>query len=319
MELLPVVKGLTTLIPGNQYLRTRIGERFTASAVYCYNVWIKHLTLLWESGIEEIPSSLGEIGPGGSLGVGLAAMLSGVDHYYALDVKNYSNSEINQKMLRELVDLFKSRTPRKPGGWPDIDGYLDDSRFPGHILTNELLSRSISDERVNKIREALYQPGNSDSDITIKHIAPWLDSSVIEMGSLDLIISQSVMEHVNDIEMAYEAMATWIKPGGCMSHQIDFSSHNLTRKWNGYLQYPDLIWKIIVGNKPYLINREPCSRHLALLEKNGFIELCCMKKYDEDGMERSHLSSRWKGIADDDLKCRGLFVQVKNERSSVHC
>ncbi len=288
-----------------------MGEGSTASAVYCYNVWIKHLTMLRENGLEGIPSSLGEIGPGGSLGVGLAALLSGSDHYYALDVMKYSNPEKNLEMLNDLVDLFRSKTPRNPGGWPDINAYLDENLFPSHILTNELLSRSLSDKRINKIREAINQSGNNDSSITIKHIAPWSGSTAIEKDSIDLIISQSVMEHVNDIEVSYKAMATWIKPGGMMSHQIDLSAHKLTNKWNGYRQYSDLIWKMIVGNKPYLINREPCSRHLTLLEKNGFVELCCMKDYDEEGIERSLLSSRWQGISDDDLKCRGLFVQVK--------
>lgn len=96
-----------------------------------------------------------------------------------------------------------------------------------------------------------------------------------------------------------------------MSHQIDLSGHNITNEWNGYRQYSDFIWEMVVGNRPYLINREPCSKHLALLEKNGFTELCCIKGYDEGGIKRSLLSSRWKDISDDDLKCRGLFVQVK--------
>ena len=112
------------------------------------------------------------------------------------------------------------------------------------------------------------------------------------------------MEHVNDIEMSYKAMADWIKPGGYMSHQIDMSAHGVTSKWNGYRQYPDFIWRMIVGKKPYLINREPCSKHLSLIKKNGFSELCCMKKYDDDGIERSLLSSRWKSISDDDLAHR---------------
>lgn len=312
MELKPIVKGLSTFVPGNQYLRTnKIGEGNTASAIYCYNVWIKHLTMLCENGVKEIPSSLGEIGPGGSLGVGLAAMLSGVDHYYALDVKKYSNTKKNLKMLSDLVDLFKSRASRNVDGWPNVNEYLDKRLFPSHILTNELLSNTLSDERINKIREALNKPENNKSSLTINHIAPWSNSAVIKKNSIDLIISHSVMEHVYDIEMSYKAMADWIKPGGFMSHQIDMSAHGVTSKWNGYRQYPDFIWKMIVGKKPYLINREPCSKHLSLIKTNGFSELCCMKKYDDEGIERSLLSSRWKNISDDDLRCRGLFIQVK--------
>lgn len=316
MEIRPIVKGLVTFIPGSQYMRPKKGEGNTGSATYCYRVWLKHLTMLWENGLKEIPSSLGELGPGGSLGVGLAAMLSGIDQYYALDMKKYSNSEKNLKILDDLVDLFRSRSSSRSGGWPDINDYLDENQFPSHILTDELLSKTLSDERVNKIREALNPSGNNTSNLAIKHIAPWSDSAVIEKNSMDLIISHSVMEHVNDLDMAYKAMANWIKPGGFMSHQVDLSAHTVTTKWNGYRQYSNSTWKIIVGNRPYLINREPCSTHLNLLKRSGFVEQCCMKKYDDEGIERSLLSSRWKNISDDDFKCKGLFVQVKKNKLS---
>jgi len=313
MEKMPIVKGLVSFIPGNQFLKkNEQGIGSTNSALYCYSVWIKHLTMLWENGLKEMPSRLGEIGPGGTLGVGLAAMLSGVDHYYALDVEKYSSPEENLKLLFELVELLKKRTPIKPGGWPDVTDYLDEDMFPGHILTDELLSGTLSDERIDKIREAIMQSGSNNSDLTVTHIAPWSDSSIIEKDTIDLIISHSVMEHVNDIEMSYKAMAAWLKPGGYMSHQIDLSAHSLTKKWNGHRQYPDFIWKVIVGKKPYLINREPCSVHLNLLRGNGFAELCQMKRYDNDSIEKSRLSSRWKNISEDDLVCRGVFVQVKS-------
>ena len=310
MEILPIVKGLATFIPGTRRFQILRGKGRTESAKYCYYVWIKHLTLLWHNGVREIPSSIGEVGPGGSLGVGLAAMLSGVNHYYALDVVKYSNPEENLKMLGELVDLFKSRTSRTPGGWPDIDEYLDVNHFPSHILTDKYLSNSLSDERIDSIRDAIKKSASDDKKLTIDHIAPWTDSTAIENDSIDLIISQSVMEHVNDLETAYDAMKVWIRPGGVMSHQIDLSSHNLTKLWNGHRQYPDFIWKIIVGRKSYLINREPCSRHLSLIEENGFKVLCCMKRYDDSGMGKSRLSSKWQDISDDDLDCRGLFVQA---------
>ena len=55
-----------------------------------------------------------------------------------------------------------------------------------------------------------------------------------------------------------------------MSHQIDFTSHGVTEKWNGHRAYSDLLWKIIVGKRKYLINREPVSTHIGLMEKYDF-------------------------------------------------
>ncbi len=51
MEIWPIVNGLATYVPGNQYLRSRKGGGGTAEALYCYNVWMKHLTLSTTYGV----------------------------------------------------------------------------------------------------------------------------------------------------------------------------------------------------------------------------------------------------------------------------
>src|SRR5882672_7706430 len=109
MEVIPVIKGIMTYVPGvtNQLAKRRTSG--TASAKYCYEVWLKHLTMLWESGMRVIPDALAELGPGSSLGIGLAALLSGVRRYYALDVVGYANTECNLIVLDQLVDFFSRR------------------------------------------------------------------------------------------------------------------------------------------------------------------------------------------------------------------
>jgi hypothetical protein len=51
---------------------------------------------------------------------------------------------------------------------------------------------------------------------------------------VDLIVSQAVLEHVDDLENTYDAFAQWLRPGGRMSHEIDFHSRGLTMPWNGH-------------------------------------------------------------------------------------
>ena len=48
---------------------------------------------------------------------------------------------------------------------------------------------------------------------------------MVKSGSVDMILSQAVMEHVEHLEQTYEAMRHWLKPGGLASHAIDFKSH----------------------------------------------------------------------------------------------
>ena len=54
----------------------RKGTGGTSSARYCYSVWLRHLSLLKENGMHNIPETIAEIGPGDSLGIGLNALIT---------------------------------------------------------------------------------------------------------------------------------------------------------------------------------------------------------------------------------------------------
>ncbi len=76
MRLTPIVKGAATYISGLYKMRAKRRTGGTDTAAYCYDVWLKHLTLLWANGLRTIPDTIAELGPGDSLGTGLAALLS---------------------------------------------------------------------------------------------------------------------------------------------------------------------------------------------------------------------------------------------------
>src|SRR2546428_3372198 len=312
MHIRPIAKGASTFIPGLRQVLPKKGTGGTISAKYCYEVWLKHLVILWENRLRSIPNTLAELGPGDSLEIGLAAMCSGVNNYYALDVVKYSNSDFNIKIFDELVALFQARAARPAKGWPDYDNYLDENLFPSHILTNDVLNASLSRERIALIRNALLNPESSGEGITIKYVVPWSEDNVIEKETVDLIISHAVLEHVIDLKSTYRALYLWLKPGGIMSHQIDFTSHGLSERWNGYRAYPELLWKVIMGKRPFLINRQPYSVHMDLLKNNGFKIICSLKSYStEEGIQRSQLSAYWRNISDDDLTCSGAFIEAQ--------
>jgi SAM-dependent methyltransferase len=316
MRMRRIAKGILTFIPCVRRLLPRGSTGGTNSAAYCYEVWMKHLTMLWEHGMHSLPASLAELGPGDSLGIGLAAMLSGVDRYYALDVVRFSDTDSNLAVFEELVSLFKARAPGSNKGWPEYDAYLDENLFPSHILTNDVLDASLSVERIGLIRNALLDPGSENNGIGIKYMVPWSDEDVIEEETVDLILSHAVLEHVVDLEATYSALHRWLRPGGMMSHQIGFTSHGITEKWNGYWAISERMWRIILGKRPYLINRQPCSVHMDLMRRNAFKIICLMKKYRADGIQRSELSPYWKDISDDDLTCSDIYVQAQRSRGN---
>ncbi|MDQ3775455.1 MAG: hypothetical protein M3461_14430, partial [Pseudomonadota bacterium] len=157
-----------------------------------------------------MPNTLAELGPGDSLGVGLAAMLSGVNNYYALDVVRYSNTELNLKIFEELIALLKARAERPSKGWPDFDRYLNSQLFPSHILTEEMLEQSLCENRIGQIRSALLNSGSQTSGVTIRYMVPWSDSSVIAKESVDVVLSHSVLEHIVDLEATYRSLHLWL-------------------------------------------------------------------------------------------------------------
>lgn len=310
MTPLPLIKGMLTFIPGVAgLLPNRPGH--TGSGAYCYNVWMKHVTLLHAQGLPAVPDTVAELGPGESLGVGLAALLSGANHYVGLDVSPYSNATVNLRILDELISLFSQRAPRPEKGWPDFDQHLDANLFPGHVLTDELLSRTLHPARIERIRKALTATADSDADVTIGYRAPWSDPTVIAPDSVDLILSHSVLEHVVDLPHTYAALYAWLKPGGWMSHQVDFKSHGLSKAWNGYRAYSPLTWKLMMGKRLFMINQAPRSIHQELLRATGFKVVSELEYHRDDGIRRAQLAQRWSDISDEDLSCSGLFVLAR--------
>ncbi|HEU5137561.1 MAG TPA: methyltransferase domain-containing protein [Steroidobacteraceae bacterium] len=303
----PVARGLLSYVPAlNDVLPSKTGGH-TDSASYCYGVWMKHLTLLHAHGFPAVPQTIAELGPGESLGVGLCALLSGSNHYVGLDVIAHSNPASNQAILNDLIPLFRDRAPNPDKGWPEFSSYLDERLFPSHVLTEQALQEALSPERIEAIRRAVTAPSPRDS-ITAEYKAPWFDPRVIEEGSVDLVVSQSVLEHVVDLPATYKALHQWVRPGGWMSHQIDFKSHGLSTRWNGYRTCSDRLWEITLGKRPFMINRQPASVHLRLIQEAGFHVVTHQKFMRKDGIRREELAPRWADMTDEDLNCSGMYV-----------
>jgi hypothetical protein len=83
-------------------------------------------------------------------------------------------------------------------------------------------------------------------------------------GDVYLILSHSMLEYVVNLEDTYLAWALWLKPGGWISHQIDFTSHYLTKDWNGQRTSPDWMWKIIILTTSLSCADQICPRRITV-------------------------------------------------------
>lgn len=310
-ELFQILGGILTYVPVfNRRYRGGVGG--TASARYCYSVWMRHLVWAWKNGLNARPCSVAELGPGGSIGMGLAALLSGAERYTALDVVAYSQIEKNLEVYGELVDLFRRAAPIPAADeFPEVKPMLDDYAFPGGLFPPDRLERLLHPDRLERIRTSILNPGGADSLVSYR--VPWNDVEVIQPESLDMIFSQAVLEHVTELESAYRAMARWLKPGGFVSHQIDFKCHNTAAEWNGHWTYSDLEWRLIHGKRVYLLNRAPHSAHLRLLQGEGFEVVCDKVARRVSLIGPDQLSRRFRGMSADDLTASGAFIQARKQ------
>jgi SAM-dependent methyltransferase len=304
-----LAKGVLTWIPGvRRAFYNRDASRGTDSPKYCYGVWMKHLTLLSAHGMKTIPRRVLELGPGASIGTGVAALLSGAESYVAIDQVAHACPEANIAVFRELVELFLRRAPRPSPGFPPIDEHLDARLFPGGILTEPLLDIALHARRLEQIERDVRSLGAPGANGRIRYHT-WETLDDIDDASIDLVFSHVVLNHVEDLEAIYATCGRWVAPGGWMSHHIDFTCLNSAREWNGHLAYGDLAWRIVAGNRPYFVSREPLQKHMELLDRCGFDVVHLIRGCRTGGIRRDQLAPRWRGISDLDLKTQtGFFV-----------
>ena len=138
-----MLPGVAALPPIRARLASRdCGTGGTNSARYCYSIWLRHLVMAARHGLPTDAKAVTELGPGDSIGVGLAALLCGAECYTALDVVRHANVEGNLRVFDELVARF-SRREDIPGDGelPSAQPRLQSYRFPAEVLDARRMAR----------------------------------------------------------------------------------------------------------------------------------------------------------------------------------
>jgi predicted RNA methylase len=303
-----ILGGLKSYLPVR--LSAYTGTGGTTTGAYCYSVWMRHLSII-DRHVRPFHSDVVvELGPGDSIGLGLAALLAGAERYYGLDVLEHASVQTNERVLDELVELFRERAPI-PGdvAFPRLLPRLPSYAYPSGLFDETVLNERLSECYVSRLRAAIRNMGGHDSPI--HYSCPWSAQSVASHAA-DLVISQGAlqdMDHVpsrDDLRNNMETMASWLKPGGVMSHQIEFSCPG-GAEWNHHWAYGSLTWKLIRGNRPYYKNRVPLSEYLRLFDAVG-CDVVGVEPVVADGLPRDQLASPFKDLPDADLQTRAALV-----------
>ena len=256
-------KGLLTYIPGVSSLlnkKKQTSKHSGSHAEFCYALWLSILVLLKENEIYPELNEVGEIGCGGSLGVGICALLTGSKKYYPLEIDVVFDKEENLKMLDELIVLLKNKT-RIADKYKQLNIKIDNYDYPGNSIKPLFLQESI----IAEIREDIINGFENSTRIIL--IKDWEKVPPIK---LDFIFSRAVMEHVAVPDDIYKAIHYHLKPDSYMFHDIEYHSHGLTKRIDGHYSIPYYVWKIIYGKRQYFLNRWKSKDHLISINSKGF-------------------------------------------------
>ena len=305
-KILPVLKGILTWIPLlNAWRLHHTSTGGTNSSRYCYSVWLRHLVTLQRCGFQIKGARVGELGPGDSIGTGLAALLSGADHYTGLDLLPLSAASNVEGIFDELVQLYTRKEPIPDNSeFPRIRPQLESYEFPDYAVDWAGFS-----QRVESIRSEINK--GLDHGRMIRYQAPWSSTAEVAPNSLNLIFSQAVLEYVLPMDEVYRAMSAWLKPGYYASHVIDLSAHGLSPFWNGHWAYSDREWRLARGQRETFLNREPLNGHLASAKKCGFEILFLRKEINRNGLPHSSLAPNFQTLDPEDLQTSGALLILR--------
>jgi hypothetical protein len=285
-----------------------------APAESSYGIWLKHLVLSYRHRLHPVPKIVVELGPGLSLGAGLAALICGAERYIALDAVRFADLGKILPVFDRLVTMLTNRErPGNATGFPSYDSFLDDKGFPLLAFRANHLDKMLEHTRITRLRDemARFVRSGGQASERIAYLAPWHIDEVPDLGKADFLFSHVVLQHVQSTQKIWAEIDRMMCSGGVCSHQIGFDSHGTSPVWNGHWTYPESLWRIALGRKVFLINREPLSNHLGAAQQCGLTPIETLRLTDSTGTARASLAPRWKDLSNDDLHTRGALILAR--------
>jgi hypothetical protein len=281
---------------------------------YCYSVWMRHQVAIAKVVPNFNPKTVVELGPGDSLGLGCAALLSGAEHYIGLDVVAHADPIRDVEILEQLVPLFERRAAI-PGdkNFPNVLPRLSAYDFPRKLFTDDG-PRNIRVDHgwIESIKATLLNRSHVlYDDRPLGYLAPWKERSV-DRESADLVITQAVLQDIahgdrsSKLGDTFRTMARWLRTGGVMSHQINFSFRG-GAEWNHHWRYSDAAWRVVLGNRPFFENRVPLSTYLTLCEQNG-CEVLSVNRLEQAGLPRERVAPRFRDLPEEDFTSAAAHI-----------
>jgi SAM-dependent methyltransferase len=138
-------------------------------------------------------------------------------------------------------------TARFGGQWTGVEPFaLFDQDLDATLFTNVCFRHpSAAREKTSRIREL----------------------AGLDSGSVDLIVSNSVLEHVRNPQVLFQECRRVLSPGGVMLHQVDYRDHFFKYPFH-FLTFSKALWDNLLD--PGDLPRFRLDDHLSALRTSGF-------------------------------------------------
>src|SRR5260221_5211869 len=144
---------------------------FPVSAEFSYSLFLRHYVLRSQFRPPRFGEAVAELGPGSSLGFGMAALIAGASRYRAYDLTAHFDTATNLAVFDALVALFAARAPiPHEGEFSRIFPFLDDYSFPAS-LTDEWLRAALAAKRLPASRQDIEAGGGKSIKVNLGMVA----------------------------------------------------------------------------------------------------------------------------------------------------
>lgn len=199
-------------------------------------------------------------------------------------------------------------------------------RFPLRKISEKNLQvyKAIIDRLDNKERkraqEAFLEIGKLESGFKPEAINYFVMENGLcgKKNEYDLIISRSVLEHVNDLEKTLYDISHALKEDGVSIHKVDLKSHELDRyQVFDFLTWPESIYHLLYSHKGFP-NRWRIDKYRKLFGEFGLHTRALIPtgKLDSEKLEiiKPKLAKPFRQILMEDLSWLGFWVILEHAR-----
>lgn len=221
-------------------------------------------------------AALLELGPGNSLGTALFAAAQGVGRVWLSDVGDFAASGMD--FYRRLSGMAEAEHP----GFSERVDFADRARMLASLNASYLTAGTAA-------------------------------LAAIPDGSLDLILSTAVLEHVARGEFATLAreMLRMLRPGGTAYHEVDLMDHLGGAQNN--LRFSERAWESpLMANSGFYTNRLRCCEILAIMRKAGFeTALARVARWPAPPTPRAALAEQFRAFPGDEMRIANFAMLLR--------